>query len=371
MKNRCVVMDIGAYSSKVGLAGEDNPSLVFFTRVGKPKYRNLDTTYMNQEQELYVGDEIQSIGLYKIFHPIQEGKIVHWNYFEKLINYIFYRLRVDPTLINVLFAVHPLFPKGDIKKMFDLFLGKIQCRAFYPILDSMLVLYSGGFDTGLVIEIGESSTRIIPIYKGYKINHAIKILNMGGKVLTEYMAEQIKNNTPYNVDSSIKREIVRAIKEKACFVSLDYDEDLKRAEQYEKEFYLPDGSKMNLSETRFAVPEILFKSMPNLENEPLHEAVFDVLEKVDVDLRPELLNNIFLSGGSSMFPNTKARLYKELEFELARRDKQDQVIRIRAPRKRDFSVWIGGSIFGVIPESDNKWITRAHYFREGIPKDIL
>jgi actin-related protein len=371
MKNRCVVMDIGAYSSKVGLAGDDNPSHVFFTRVGKPKYQNLDTTYMDEEQELYVGDEIQSVGLYKIYHPIQRGKIVNWNYFEKIIDYVFYHLRVDPTLVNVLFAVHPLFPDEDIKKMFELFLEKIQCRAFYPVLDSMLVLYSGGFKTGLVIEIGESATRIIPIYKGYKIEHAIKILEIGGKVLTEYMAEKIKDTTNYNVDSSIKREIVRAIKEKACFVSLDYEEDLRRSEQYKKEYYLPDGSTMTLSETRFAVPELLFKSISSLENEPLQEAVLDVLEQIDVDLRPELLSNIFLSGGSSMFPNIKARLYKELEFELARRNKQQQALKIRAPRKRDYSVWIGGSIFGVIPESEDKWITRADYFRDGIPRDLL
>ncbi|GAH37428.1 unnamed protein product, partial [marine sediment metagenome] len=42
--------------------------------------------------------------------------------FGKIIDYIFYNLRVDASLVNVLFAAHPLFPQKDIKKLFELFL---------------------------------------------------------------------------------------------------------------------------------------------------------------------------------------------------------------------------------------------------------
>jgi hypothetical protein len=33
-----------------------------------------------------VGEEIESVGLYKIFKPVQNGKIVEWN-FVKMKNY--------------------------------------------------------------------------------------------------------------------------------------------------------------------------------------------------------------------------------------------------------------------------------------------
>ena len=189
MPNLSVVLDIGQFSSKIGFAGEDSPSHVFFSIVGKPKYQNLADQRggINGDEELYVGDEIQSLGLFKISSPIDNGKIVDWKHFSKLIDYTFYSLRVDPTLVNVLYTVHPLFPKNDLKRLFELFLEHYQCMSFYPVLDSQLTLYSGGFQTGLVIEIGDSRTRIVPIYKGYKINHAIQILQMGGKVLTKHM----------------------------------------------------------------------------------------------------------------------------------------------------------------------------------------
>ena len=241
---------------------------------------------------------------------------------------------------------------------------------FYPVLDSMLTLYSGGFQTGLIIEIGDSNTRIVPIYEGYKINHAVRILEIGGRVLTRYM-EKILESIGWSVDSSIRRELVRVLKEKACFVSLDYNEDLKRSEQYSKEYSLPDGSTISLNNERFKVPELLFNPSIELEEDSLPVAIMDVVEACDLDIRPELLNNIFLSGGSSMFPNLKSRMYQEIELELARRKKKSQSVRIIAPQERTFSVWIGGSILAKIPEFSDNWISRAKYFKEGIPPNLL
>ena len=371
MGNLTVVLDIGQFSAKAGFAGEDMPSQVFFTIVGSPKYRQIDYEYAGiRKDDFYVGNEIQSIGLYKIFYPINKGIIQDWLSFEKIIDYIFYNLRVDPSLVNVLFAVHPLFPHSDLKKLFELFLEKYQCNAFYPVLDSMLTLYAGGFQTGLVVEIGDSLTRITPIYQGYKLDHAIKHIDISGRTLTRFM-EKILGERGFSADSSIRRELVRALKEKACFVSLDYKEDLKRVEQYEKEYSLPDGSTIFLARERFEVPELLFNPSLELEEISLPEAIMDVIEMCDLDIRPDLLNNIFLSGGSSMFPNIKSRIYQELEVELARRSKKSQVIKIIAPRERIFSVWVGGSILAMIPEFEQNWVTRAKYFSEGIPDDLL
>ncbi len=370
MPNFTVVLDIGQYSSKVGFAGEDFPSQVFFSIVGVPKYQNLQYGAITK-QELYVGEEIQSVGLYKINYPIDRGKIINWDYFEKIVDYAFYSLRVEPTLVNVLFATHPKFPKDDLKRIFELFLEHYQCMAFYPVIDSLCTLYSGGFQTGLVIEIGDSSTRIVPIFQGFILNYAVRILDIGGKILTKYMEKIAHELLGFSTDSSISRELIRALKEKACFVSLDYNEDLRRSEQYKKQYSMPDGSTVTLSKERFIVPELLFNPSWELEGKSLALEILDTIDQCDIDIRPDLLNNIFISGGSSMFPNLKARLHKELELELIRRKRSEQFIRIIAPRERTYSVWVGGSILATIPEFSERWITRAKYFNEGIPENIL
>jgi len=71
-----------------------------------------------------------------------------------------------------------------------------------------------------------------------------------------------------------------------------------------------------------------------------------------------------------MFPNLKSRIYQELELELARRKKRDQIIKIIASRERTYSVWIGGSILCTIPEFSKNWVTRAKYYSEGIPTNL-
>ena len=301
MRNLTVVLDIGQFAAKCGFAGEDYPSQVFFTIVGKPKYQQIDFDYGGAKQdEFYVGDEIQSIGLYKISYPIEKGIIQDWVSFEKIIDYIFYNLRVDPSLVNVLFAVHPLFPHKDIARLFELFLEHYQCLGFYPVLDSMLTLYSGGFQTGLVIEIGDSLTRIVPIYEGYKLDHAIRILDIGGRTLTRYM-EKILGEIGFSADSSIRRELVRALKEKACFVSLDYKQDVNRKEQYEKQYSLPDGSTISLNKERFEVPELLFNPSIDLEEVSLPKAIMDVIEQCDLVVRNS--PDIVLIADSNCIPH--------------------------------------------------------------------
>ncbi|MHA2006862.1 MAG: hypothetical protein ACW980_06050, partial [Promethearchaeota archaeon] len=45
MGNLTAVLDIGQFSSKIGFAGEDSPSQVFLTMVGKPKYQSVSIDY--------------------------------------------------------------------------------------------------------------------------------------------------------------------------------------------------------------------------------------------------------------------------------------------------------------------------------------
>ncbi|MHA1687961.1 MAG: hypothetical protein ACTSUN_01255, partial [Promethearchaeota archaeon] len=220
--------------------------------------------------------------------------------------------------------------------------------------------------------IGDSSTRIVPIYKGYKITHSIRISNVGGRAITRHAENILSKTIGLSVDSSIQKDLIRVLKEKASFVSLDFKQDLKRSEQYKKKFSLPDGSIFTLSKERFMIPELLFDpSLMEMEDPPLHVAIINAINICDMDLRPELLNNIFLSGGSSLFKNLKARLYQELELQMMRDKKLSQNLKIIAPRERTFSVWIGGSILSLLPVFAEKWITRAKYFNEGIPQNLL
>lgn len=368
--NISVILDVGEFSSKIGFGSENEPRQTFYTIIGQPKYQNLEMGV--SEKIFYVGNEVaNSIGLYKIFRPIEMGKIVDWVLFENILDYIFYQLKVEPAMVNVLYTINPLFTEDDKKKLYQLFFNKYQVNGLYLVLDSLLTMYSGGFQTGLVIEMGAGSTRIIPIYEGFKLDHATQILKVGGSLLDNFMIQQLKN-VGYSIDSSVQREIVRVLKEKACFVSLNYDDDINKKNQYKKEYSLPDGQKIELTSERFVVPELIFKpKLFNVEEKPLHDAILDCIELCDLDIRTKLLENIFLSGGGSCFPQLEYRLQQELEVGLVQRGKQMRKPKIIAPRERMFSPWIGGSILSCIPEFQSSWVTRTQYYSSGIPDHQL
>lgn len=106
--------------------------------------------------------------------------------------------------------------------MFDTF----DVPAYYLAIQAVLSLYSSGRTTGLVLDAGDGVTHTVPIYEGYALPHAIERNNLAGRDLTEYM-RKLLNEVGLNFSSSAESETIRDIKEKLCYVALDYEAEMK------------------------------------------------------------------------------------------------------------------------------------------------
>ena len=348
-----IIIDNGSRYIKLGLNNEEYLKSVFPTCIGYPKYGNID-----KELKFFGADAEAKRGVLNVIYPINQGVITNWDEMEKIWEYCFTQeLKVDPIEHRVLLTDSPINPKENREKMAQIMFENFCVPSLIIANSAVLSLYSIGKFTGISADLGDSLSQIVPIFDGHSISHASIKFALSGNDLTEYMIKLLSENGQNF--SIFERAIPQIIKEKACYVALDYKEELKDFEPYEYE--LPDGSKIIVNNQRIKCPEALFDPfMLGKYSNGLGQTICDSIQKCDKNIIKDIYNNIVLSGGTSMFNGLPERLTKELKALAPEINKF--YIKVIATPERKYAVWLGAyDLLSSISSFDSEWITKDEY----------
>lgn len=115
--------------------------------------------------------------------------------------------------------------------------------------------------------------------------------------MTQLLTEAGYNLSILNVD----REIVQDIKEKLCYVALDYEQELTTAyctKIIKQNYKLPNGEEITIGNERFQCAETLFgQGLMDRENQGIVKLIYDSVMKCPINQRRDIRKNIVLTGG--------------------------------------------------------------------------
>jgi len=213
-------------------------------------------------EDFYVGYVTASVGQYPLAnsrrsdeaqakrdiltlkYPIEHGIVTNWDDMEKIWHHTFCNeLRVAPEEHTVLLTDAPLNPGSNREKMAGIMFETFNVPAFYVSNQALLSMYTSGHITGVVIDLGDSASHVVPIYEGFTLPHSVQRLGITGRDLTNALAKQL-GERGYSFQTPAEREVVRDIKEKLCYVAYDFKEELgaaMRSSSIESSYELPDG----------------------------------------------------------------------------------------------------------------------------------
>ena len=330
-----IIMDNGTDTTRVGFSSENLPKYTFPTILAYPKFSCCPINW--NKQVFFIAKEFEvRKGILNPYYPIENGIITKWEEMEKLWGATFQKvLTIKPSEYSILLSYNPENPKENIEKITQIMFEAFDVKNLYLGNQSLLSLFSSGKTTGISINFGENITHITPIFEG-KILSENKMA-LGGNDLTKYMEISI-NEIDKTIDAKKHKNIIENIKKEICYVSLNYEEELKTVEPFECKLH--NGNNVTIQSQRIKCPEIIFNpAIFNKNEKGIVEVCYDIIQKCDESVRANLCNNIVISGGNSMFRQLPERFIKEMN-NLIKDDMKDK-INVLASNERNLNTWIG------------------------------
>ncbi|KAL2335827.1 hypothetical protein Fmac_010273 [Flemingia macrophylla] len=283
---------------------------------------------------------------------------------------IYNRMQVKPNKQPVIVSI-PICHYDDtesakasrqqLKEAIYASLFDMNVPAVCAVNQATLALYAAKRTSGIVVNIGFQVTSIVPILNGKVMRKVgVEVVGLGALKLTGYLREKMQlNNLSFQ-----SLYTVRTLKEKLCYVALDYEAELKKDTQ--ASFEAAGEGWFTLSKERFQTAEILFQPhRAGVQAMGLHQAIALCVEhchSADLAGDSDWYKTIVLSGGTACLPGLAERIAKELHALLP--PYMSGGIRVIPPPYGADTPWFGAKIIGNLSTFPGHWCVTKKQFRQ-------
>ncbi|KAI0839091.1 actin-related protein, ARP4 class [Hypoxylon sp. FL0890] len=296
------------------------------------------------------------------------------------------------------------------EKAIEIAMENWGCPAFWLSRTPVCAAFAAGKASALVVDVGGANTSVTAIHDGMILKRSIQKSPVGGLWLSQQIRTMwenndpkidivpsfmIENKTPVDAGAPPQARLrkfpfeihptFRAYEEERLLTEFKEsvvqvwpgpgrytnpgNEELVKS-QPGRVFEMPNGWNQMWREQRFRVSEGMFDetaALPTSESitkaQTIPELIKACINAVDVDLRPNLLGNIVVTGGTSLLNGFNDRLNNELTAMYP-----GMRIKLHAAgltTERRFGAWIGGSILASLGTFHQMWISRKEYEENG------
>ncbi|CAD7949955.1 unnamed protein product [Amoebophrya sp. A120] len=367
---------------------------------------HMDVEHQNEQEENNAGPQLQaaadeetskiiigprlwssrwhSLNTHDLSYPMKEGQVDNWDDLEKLWDYCFHELGIDPSEHTIVLTEPVLNNHKKRETMVEMMFERYGFKAVNISVQGVLSLYSEGMRTGVVVDSGDGCTHIVPVYDGFVQPALVQRMNIGGRHVTQQLQQLLTRNN-LDVFGAFSSPVLQELKENSCYMAYDLEKEMQLHQNttaIEQVVALYDHrtsnalTRVRVGEERFLAPEILMNPRMYQEmnfdyghqNAGVAEFLYQTVMDADVDLRRTYFSAILLSGGNTLFPGFKSRLDRELRQLYKDRVGGRMVFKVEDPARRKFAVFLGASFLAETAYCGNdysRFLNQAEYEEGG------
>ena len=334
-----IIFDLGAYNYRIGYSGNDRPSFIF----PPIKFNEKDDYEFLTSQK---GDGY--------FNDIKKFE----DFFDDFISDK--ELNTSLNQGSILFSEPIIHNKTQRMDLTQFLFEKYEIGGLFFCNNSVLSSFSYGKSSCIVFDSGHSQSNVVPVHDGMIIKNGINFFNLNGInieeiIINDLINKQIKEYDDYNILQKI--QIISDLKE-IIFTPEENKEN--------KKYVLPDKKNIEINDDFISIlKKEIENKLFNEEKGNLKSIILKSISSVLLDIKKELINNIFICGGNSLIFNN---YFKDLKDSLAKQLVAGTVVKLTThPSKmeRTIASFLGASIISSLNIYKETIVKKEEYEEHG------